>query len=88
MPNGNDFGSIVLMRAVNKYGMDVIENEEFEDQRDGNCMCHMCAKMKPGEPDHCKAAAAFYEICKEYGCAFILTRCGAGFEPKENICQD
>jgi hypothetical protein len=38
--------------------------------------------MKPGEPDHCDAAAKFYEICKAHGCAFILTRCAA-WRPKE-----
>lgn len=65
------------MRRVERYGKMVWENEEFEDQRNGNCLCHKCALMKPGEPDHCLIAAAFYEICKNNGCAFILTRCGS-----------
>jgi hypothetical protein len=63
------------MRLVERYGQLVWENEEFEDQRTGNCMCHFCARMKPGDPDHCEIAAAFYAVCKEHGCAFILTRC-------------
>lgn len=45
--------------------------------REEHCMCYHCGDMKPGSPDHCKIAAAFYEICKENGCAFILTRCGS-----------
>lgn len=63
------------MRQIERYGKMVWENERFEDQRRGNCMCLKCGRMKPGQPDHCPAAAQFYEVCKEYGCAFILTRC-------------
>jgi hypothetical protein len=65
------------MRHVERYGQMVWENEQFEDQRRDNCLCFRCARMNPGKPDHCEAAAKFYEICKAYGCAFILTRCAA-----------
>jgi len=65
------------MRQVTRYGKLVWENKQFEDQRDGNCLCHQCGRMKPGEPGHCKIAAQFYQICVEHGCAFILTRCGS-----------
>lgn len=63
------------MRQVERYGKIVWENEIFEDQRKGNCLCHQCNRMKPDSPDHCKIANNFFEICKEHGCAFILTRC-------------
>ena len=63
------------MRSIWRYGKLVWENEVFEDQRNGNCLCHQCRLMKPGDPDHCGIAQEFYEICKKHGCAFILTRC-------------
>jgi len=71
------------MRRVEKYGQMVWENEKFEDQRDGNCLCHQCGRIniKTGE-GHCEAAQAFYKTCKEYGCAFILTRCRDWIRPK------
>lgn len=65
------------MRRVNRYGKLVWENELFEDQRKGNCLCHTCAKFKPGETDNCPIANKFYKICVDSGCAFILTRCGS-----------
>jgi len=60
---------------VNRYGTIVWETTEMDSIRKEHCMCHHCAKMKPGQEDHCKIAAAFYEICKAHGTAFILTRC-------------
>ena len=69
------------MRKVERYGKMVWENEEFEDQRRGNCLCHQCGRLKPGEDDNCEAAKEFFETCKKHGCAFILTRCGL-WEPK------
>lgn len=64
------------MRHVTRYGKEVWENDKFEDQRKENCMCLQCGRMKPSQPEkHCKIASKFFEICKEHGCAFILTRC-------------
>jgi len=60
---------------VTKYGIEVWETPTMDAIRREHCMCHHCGNMKPGEPDHCKIAAAFYEICKVHGTAFILTRC-------------
>ena len=62
------------IKQVERYGQTVWESE-FDAVRRGNCLCHQCAKMNPGELDHCQIAARFYEICKENGNAFILTRC-------------
>ena len=60
---------------VERYGKTVWENTIMDAMRKENCMCLHCANMKPGKPDHCQIAAAFYVICKAHGCAFILTRC-------------
>jgi hypothetical protein len=75
------------MRRIERYGKMVWENEEFEDQRKGNCLCHQCSKMKPGDEDHCKVASKFYEVCKEHGCAFILTRC-EDYQKREEKCAN
>lgn len=66
---------------VIRYEQEVWETPTMDGIRRQNCMCHHCGKMKPGEPDHCSIAAAFYEICKVHGTAFILTRCDS-WEPK------
>jgi hypothetical protein len=66
-----------------KYGKKVTEFIEYESQRRLACLCLRCKKLKPAKEDNCPAAQAFFEVCKEHGCAFILTRCGAGFEPTE-----
>lgn len=71
-----------MMIQVERYGKMVWENEVFEAQRKANCMCLCCAKMKPGQLGHCPVASKFYEVCKDHGCAFILTRCES-WEPKE-----
>lgn len=60
---------------VERYGKMVWETPAMDAQRKYHCMCLNCGKMKPGKDDHCKIASAFYEICKEHGNAFILTRC-------------
>lgn len=62
---------------VFRYGQYVWETQAMDELRRNNCMCHHCDLMKPGEKDHCVIAAQFYEICKKYGTAFILTRCNS-----------
>jgi hypothetical protein len=58
-----------------RYGRLVFETPAMDALRKEHCMCLHCVKMKPGLPDHCEIAAAFYEICKQHGNAFIMTRC-------------
>ena len=70
---------------VEKYGQEVWETSVFDSLRNDHCMCHHCGKMKPGEPDHCKIAQKFYEICREHGNAFILTRCKDWEKPDGKI---
>ena len=70
---------------VERYGKIVWEDPEFEAMRRGNCLCHRCDKLVLGYSiDNCPIAQAFYEICKEHGTAFILTRCDS-WTPKK--CQ-
>lgn len=68
---------------VIRYDQEVWETEVFDSLRKDHCMCHHCDKMKPGEPDHCPIANAFYQICKENGNAFILTRCASWKEKSD-----
>jgi len=65
---------MIEVKTVERYGKEVFESN-FDAIRRGNCMCLQCLNMKPGKPDHCSIAAAFYEICKTHGNAFIMTRC-------------
>jgi hypothetical protein len=68
-------------RQVERYGLLVWENPTAEAIRKEECLCLNCGRMKPGQPDHCQVAAAFYEICKVNGNAFVLSRC-AHWNPK------
>jgi hypothetical protein len=68
------------IELVERYGKQVWENQDTEAMRRGNCLCHLCDNMKPGEPDHCRIASRFFEICQEHGTAFILTRCDSWAE--------
>ena len=48
----------------------------FDMYRGNECMCFHCKNFKPNTPlEHCTIAADLYEICKEEGNAFIMTRC-------------
>jgi hypothetical protein len=61
--------------SVLRHGQQVWENPTVEAIRREECLCLNCARMKPGEPDHCPIARRFYEICKVHGTAFALSRC-------------
>ena len=41
---------------VERYKQWVWETPTMDSKRREHCMCHHCAKMKPGQPDHCKIA--------------------------------
>ena len=60
---------------VERYGMLVWENGTAEAVRKEECLCLHCASMRPGSQEHCLVAQQFYEICKTYGTAFVLSRC-------------
>ncbi|MBU1180179.1 hypothetical protein KJ885_04505 [Patescibacteria group bacterium] len=63
------------MKQETHHNEAVWVNTRMEPFRKEQCMCLSCAKMKPGESDHCKHAAQFYKICCEANCALIMTRC-------------
>lgn len=66
---------------IQRYDKLVFENSAAEAIRKAHCLCLHCGKMKPGASDNCPAAAAYYELCKQYGNAFVMTRCSI-WEPK------
>ena len=63
-----------------RYGHNVYETPAMDTLRKEHCMCLHCKRMNPGLPDHCPIAAAFYEICKCHGNAFMMTRCDSWAE--------
>ena len=67
---------------VTRYDKEVWCTPAMDMLRKEHCLCLHCAKMKPGQEDHCKIATEFYEICKQHGNAFMMTRC----EKWEGIC--
>lgn len=62
-------------RKETHYGKEVWVNPTTESLRRDECLCLNCAKMKPGQPDHCPIAQALYEICKKGNIAMAITRC-------------
>lgn len=64
-----------IPKKVERYGKEVFETEAMDILRREHCMCLHCGNMNPGQPGHCKIATSFYEICKQHGSAFIMTRC-------------
>lgn len=68
---------------VKRYDTYVWETP-MDSKRREECMCLHCGHMNPGLPNHCKTAAAFYEICKKSNVAFIVTRCEA-WKPDNRI---
>jgi len=69
---------------VNRYGKEVFETPTMDQMRKEHCMCLNCGHMKPSEAGHCEIASRFFEICKEHGTAFILTRCDSWLKKGEN----
>ena len=70
---------------VKRYN-DLVWESSMDLQRQQCCLCFSCDRMKPGDPEHCEAAQKFYQVCVDYNCAFIMTRC-RDWEPKEKTDQ-
>ena len=62
-------------QKVERYSTKTWETPAMDTLRREHCMCLHCLKMKPGEPDHCPVAQKLYEVCKNNGMAFMVTRC-------------
>lgn len=50
-------------------------NPTTESLRRTECLCLNCENLKPGQPDNCHIAQAFYQICVRENVALAVTRC-------------
>jgi hypothetical protein len=57
-------------KKVIKYGHEVIQNSVTDKIRKTECMCLNCKDL-----DVCNIAHEMYELCKEFNCAVMMTRC-------------
>ena len=64
------------------YGQTVWVNPTTEPLRREECLCLNCDRLKPGQPDNCPVAQAFYEACVKGNVALAVTRCPE-WRPKE-----
>lgn len=62
-------------RQETHYGKDVWVNPTTESLRRSECLCLNCDNLKPGQPDNCHIAQAFYQICVQDNVALAVTRC-------------
>jgi hypothetical protein len=58
-----------------RYGFDVIEHDQMDALRKSECMCRLCSKLKPKQPDNCRTAQALCGICLTTNVAMAVTRC-------------
>jgi hypothetical protein len=79
-------GNRMRLRPIQEkhYGEVVWVNLTTERLRQDECLCLNCGKLKPGQPDNCQRAQAFYEICVQANIAIIITRCRDWDEKKKN----
>lgn len=61
--------------AEEHFGTTVWTNRSMDNARKAHCLCLNCAKMNPGEPDHCRIAQEGYELCRRNNVTFCMTRC-------------
>lgn len=57
------------------YGHEVYVNPTTESLRRAECLCLNCSNLKPGQPDNCHIAQAFYQVCVKENVALAVTRC-------------
>jgi hypothetical protein len=57
------------------YGQEVWVNPTTESIRKEECLCLNCGNLKPGQPDNCHIAQAFYQVCVQDNVALAVTRC-------------
>jgi hypothetical protein len=57
------------------FGNEVWVNPTTESLRRQECLCLNCGRLKPGQPDNCAIAEAFYKICVNANIAIMITRC-------------
>lgn len=59
----------------NHYGALVWAHVEMDELRRTECLCRLCDRLRPGQPDNCPTAEKFYQICKSDNAAMSVTRC-------------
>ncbi|MBI2041505.1 MAG: hypothetical protein HYT20_00615 [Candidatus Nealsonbacteria bacterium] len=64
-----------LPRKEVHYGKEVWVNPVTEKIRKHECLCLHCDRLKPAQPDNCKIAQNFYQICVQENVALAVTRC-------------
>jgi hypothetical protein len=64
-----------MISQVERYGMTVWENHHADKLRKTECLCLSCDKLDTTGKNNCPVATKFFEICKEYGNALLITRC-------------
>jgi len=80
MAEDHFYGDIDMQRQPEKINHqrdgEVWVNPTTEALRKDECLClNGCARMKPGQPDHCEIAARLYIACIDGKTALIVTRC-------------
>lgn len=63
------------MRLEPHHGVMTWVNTTTDPLRNDLSMCMNCKRLKPGDMNNCNIAQKYYELCKEGGNAFIMTRC-------------
>lgn len=58
------------VRKIEKYGTEVFQNIEMDEQRRAECLCLNCDRMID-----CTHAEELFDICKSYNIALMVTRC-------------
>lgn len=46
------------------HGKKVYVRTDLKGKHRDYCLCHSCAKMKPGTDEHCRRAALLYAYCR------------------------
>lgn len=58
------------------HGKMVWTAKEIKGRYKTDCLCtNGCQKFKPGQPDHCKIAAANYALCIEHNLVAPVQEC-------------
>lgn len=58
------------------HGATVWVQPELKGKHRDHCLCMVCDKLKPGQPDNCPIAQATYENCVKFGTVTPMWECG------------
>jgi hypothetical protein len=57
------------------YGTAVWTHLEMDALRKTECLCRLCERCNPGQPEHCAIASAMFQVCVAQDIALAVTRC-------------